>query len=128
VFWPAAPVMLLWKGQDININRGVAFDVYTDSTHPLGSIAPVTTASRAAALPVLPAVAVAPGASATISIMSASTAAEIEVDGVFVGNTPTTLQLGTGTHRIVVKNGVKSWQRDVHVNGGSTVSLNAVLQ
>src|SRR5689334_11351750 len=30
VFWPAAPVMLLMKGQDIQINRGVAFDVYTD--------------------------------------------------------------------------------------------------
>ena len=27
VFWPAAPAMLLWKGQDVNINRGVAFDV-----------------------------------------------------------------------------------------------------
>jgi hypothetical protein len=60
--------------------------------------------------------------------VSSSAAAEIEVDGVFVGNTPTTLQLGTGTHRIVVKNGAKSWQRNVQVNGGSTVSLNAVLQ
>lgn len=128
VFWPAAPVMLLWKGQDININRGVAFDVYTDSNHALGSAVPVTTASTAAALPVSPPAAAALGASATVSIVSSSAAAEIEVDGVFVGNTPTTLQLGTGTHRIVVKNGAKSWQRNVQVNGGSTVSLNAVLQ
>ena len=34
----------------------------------------------------------------------------------------------TGAHRIVVKNGPKSWQRNLQVNGGSTISLNAVLQ
>src|SRR5215472_2428601 len=37
VFWPAAPVMLLWKGQDVNINRGVAFDVFTDTNHAIGA-------------------------------------------------------------------------------------------
>jgi len=30
VFWPAAPVMLLRTGKDVTINRGVAFDVFTD--------------------------------------------------------------------------------------------------
>src|SRR3954447_1648728 len=35
VFWPAAPVMLLMKGKDIVINKGVAFDVYTDNNHLL---------------------------------------------------------------------------------------------
>src|SRR5215469_7719188 len=37
VFWPAAPVMLLWKGQDVTINRGVTFDVFTDTNHAIGA-------------------------------------------------------------------------------------------
>jgi hypothetical protein len=128
VFWPAAPVMLLWKGQDVSINRGIAFDVYTDTNHTLSSAAPVARASIAPVLPTLPGAATANGASATVSITSSTAAAEIEIDGAFVGNTPTTLILATGAHRIVVKNGPKSWQRSLQVNGGSTISLNAVLQ
>jgi hypothetical protein len=120
VFWPAAPVMLLWKGQDININRGVAFDVYTDANHTIG-------AAPSAALPA-PAAGAPTGGAASVSITSSPAAAEIEVDGAFVGNTPATLQLAGGTHRILVKNGAKSWQRNLQVNGGSTISLNAVLQ
>src|SRR5438477_12138592 len=50
VFWPAAPVMLLWKGQDININRGVTFDVFTDTNHALGSTMPATVTSAAVTL------------------------------------------------------------------------------
>jgi hypothetical protein len=120
--------MLLWKGQDISINRGVAFDVYTDTNHTLGSAAPVASASIAPALPTLPSAAAANGASATVSITSSTVAAEIEIDGAFVGNTPATLQFATGAHRIVVKNGSKTWQRNLQVNGGSTINLNAVLQ
>lgn len=128
VFWPAAPVMLLLKGQDISINRGVAFDVYTDTNHTLSSAAPVASASIAPVLPTLPSATAANQASATVSITSSTAAAEIEIDGAFIGNTPTTLQLATGAHRIVVKAGPKSWQRNLQINGGSTISLNAVLQ
>jgi hypothetical protein len=68
------------------------------------------------------------GATATVSITSSTAASEIEVDGAFVGNTPTTLQLTNGQHRILVKNGSKSWQRILQVSSGSTISLNATLQ
>jgi hypothetical protein len=37
VFWPAAPVFLLRKGQDITINRGVAFEVFTDENHSISA-------------------------------------------------------------------------------------------
>lgn len=33
VFWPAAPLVLLAKGKDVTINKGVTFDVFTDSDH-----------------------------------------------------------------------------------------------
>ena len=117
LFWPAAPVFLLRKGADISVNRGTAFDVFTDANHAVGS----ATTSAAASAPV-------PAASAAISVTSPVAGAEIEVDGAFVGSTPTTLQLSPGSHRIVVKHGVKTWQRTLQVNAGSTVSLNATLQ
>ncbi len=133
VFWPAAPVMLLWKGQDVTINRGVTFDVFTDTNHAIGA---ATAAAGISPGPVAPPPApnMAPGgnggpsAGATVSITSSSATAEIEVDGAFVGSTPTTLQLATGQHRVVVKSGAKSWQRTLQVASGSTISLNAPLQ
>ena len=60
--------------------------------------------------------------------MSSVPAADIEVDGVFVGNAPTTLQVGSGQHLIAVKHGLKAWQRTLQVNAGSTITLNATLQ
>ena len=141
VFWPAAPVMLLRKGSDVTINRGVSFDVYTDTNHTMGSVAaaPAPPAPRTATAPVaaVPVAAVRPATpaapapqsgSATISITSSIPAADIEVDGSFMGNTPTSLQLPAGQHRFVVKQGAKSWQRTMQVTAGSTVSLNAILQ
>jgi hypothetical protein len=35
VFWPAAPVFLLRKGSDITVNRGTAFEVFTDANYSL---------------------------------------------------------------------------------------------
>jgi len=116
VFWPAAPVFLLRKGNDITINRGTAFEVFTDANHTAG---PAATSAMGNAL--------AP-AGAAISVTCPVAGAEIEVDGVFVGNTPTTVQLSSGSHRVVVKHGVKSWQRTLQVNAGSTITLNATLQ
>ncbi len=123
VFWPAAPVFLLRKGKDITIPRGAAFEVFTDANHAAGP----------ASLPAQPAqhaspVTLATAGSAAISITSSVAAAEIEVDGAFVGSTPTTLQLAPGSHRIVVKHGAKIWQRTLQVNPGSTVTVNATFQ
>jgi hypothetical protein len=129
-FWPAAPVVLLMKGKDININKGVTFDVFTDSPHSLASAASTAKlgASAASAAPptAVPARPASAG-SATITITASAAGADIEVNGQFVGNTPTTLQVPPGTHQVIVKSGVQSWQRTVQVSGGSTVSLNAVL-
>jgi hypothetical protein len=131
VFWPAAPVFLLRKGADVTINRGTAFDVFTDANHMVNPAAAPTrpTNSPAVTLPLAAPVARVASAveNAAISVTSPVAAAEIEVDGVFVGNTPTTLHLAPGTHRIAVKHGMKAWERMLQVTSGSTVSLNAVL-
>ena len=127
VFWPAAPVFLLRKGADITINRGTAFDVFTDANHMTGvTTAPAGNTLAASIAPPNPSPA-SPSGAATVSITCPVASAEIEVDGAFVGNAPATLQLATGTHRIVVRHGPKSWQRTLQVNAGSTLSLNATL-
>lgn len=51
----------------------------------------------------------------------------MEIDGKFVGNTPSSLVLTPGDHTVVVrKNGYMEWERTVHVTGGS-VNLIAEL-
>src|SRR5437764_6234919 len=51
LFWPAAPAFLLIKGKDVNINKGVVFDAFTDADHVLNSngatVAGATKASAA---------------------------------------------------------------------------------
>jgi hypothetical protein len=37
LFWPAAPFFLLRKGKDVNINKGIVFEVFTDQDHGLGN-------------------------------------------------------------------------------------------
>jgi PEGA domain len=56
-------------------------------------------------------------------------AADIEVDGSFVGNTPSDVQLSEGEHTVAIKkSGFKDWQRKLKVTGGSSVHLNAELE
>jgi hypothetical protein len=128
-FWPAAPVFLLMKGKDININRGVTFDVFTDTPHAV-ALAPSAKPAApevAAAVPSAPSAPATAAGSATITITASAAGADIELNGAFVGNTPTTLQVPAGTHRITVRTAYQSWQRTVQVSAGSTVSLNAAL-
>jgi len=54
---------------------------------------------------------------------------DIEVDGAFVGNTPSDVQVTEGEHTITVKKaGFKDWERKMKVSGGSSVHLNAELE
>ncbi len=133
LFWPAAPVFLLMKGKDVTVNKDVVFDVFTDSNHPIEQAAPAGMAlaalGQAAAPPAAAAgAAAAGGGTATVSITSPVAGADIEVDGSFAGNTPTTLQLAGGSHEVVIRSGAKSWERTLHVTAGSTISLSAPLQ
>ena len=64
-----------------------------------------------------------------LTVVSVPDGADIEVDGSFVGNTPSDVQVPEGEHTIVVKKtGFKDWQRKMKVSGGSSVRLNAELE
>jgi hypothetical protein len=63
-----------------------------------------------------------------ISVASAPDGADIEVDGSFVGNTPSDLQLPEGEHVVAVKKtGFRDWERKLKVTSGSNVHLRAEL-
>lgn len=127
LFWPAAPAFLLMKGKDVTLNKGMVFDTFTDQDHtinatqaPAGNRAVVasTTSSGSGAVG---------SGSGSITITSDKQGADIELDGAFIGSTPTTLPIPSGTHQISVRSGNALWQRNLQVMPGSTVTLNAQL-
>jgi hypothetical protein len=66
---------------------------------------------------------------ATITVKSTPSSADIEVDGKFVGNTPSTIQLAAGEHEIVIeKEGLRPWQRTMTVSAGGNINIDATLE
>jgi hypothetical protein len=66
------------------------------------------------------------GSAATLTINANLPGADIEVDGMFVGNSPTTIQLAPGVHEVTLRHGAAVWQRTMQVTGGA-VTINATL-
>jgi hypothetical protein len=132
VFWPAAPFMLMRKGKDTTLNKGMQFDVFTDRNHTLSNLgAPVPKVMPNGGLQMTSTAqggATGQGPTAQVTVESNAAAAEIEVDGMFVGNTPTRLNLAPGVHQIAVKANGRVWQRTIQVNAGSNVTINATFQ
>jgi hypothetical protein len=68
------------------------------------------------------------GMTANLNIESSVPGADIEIDGAFVGNTPSTVAVATGSHQIAVKKkGFTDWSRTLNVTGGM-VRLSAELE
>jgi PEGA domain len=64
-----------------------------------------------------------------VQLASDPPGADIEVDGSFVGNTPSDVQVTEGEHTVSVKKRrFTDWERKVKVSGGSSVHLNAELE
>lgn len=67
-------------------------------------------------------------AQASVTVESTPSGADIEVNGAFVGNTPSTVTVAFGSHQITVKKkGFAVWARTLNVTGGS-IRLNAELE
>lgn len=65
---------------------------------------------------------------ASIAIDSTPTGADIEIDGAFVGNTPSNISVAPGSHQVAVKKkGFTDWTKTLNVTGG-TIHLNAELE
>jgi hypothetical protein len=120
VFFPAAPLFLFIHGKDISIPQGTAVTAFVQGDMRLDMAKFV-----AADAPGAPVIAAAQTNSLTIE--SSVPNCDIEVDGSFVGSTPSTLNLAPGKHEIVVKKtGYQDWSRNMMVGSGA-VRLNAEM-
>ena len=134
VFWPAAPFFLFMHGKDITVPKGTEITSYINGNFPFdaarfegGEQSPQ--AVRSVSAETRP-----PNNSATttatLEILSSPGSADIELDGNFAGNTPSSMGVPEGEHTIrITKSGYKSWERKVHTSTGAvkiTADLEAV--
>jgi hypothetical protein len=117
VFFPAAPLFLFIHGKDITIPQGTEITAFVDGDMHLDmgrfgvAAAPAATST----------------AQASLMIDSTPPGADIEVDGGFVGNTPSTVAVAPGNHQIAVKKkGFADWTKTLNVTGGN-IHLSAEL-
>jgi len=120
VFFPAAPLFLFIHGKDITIPQGTEITAFVEGDMHLNmanfGVAPASASPSQSAQ-----------AQASIVIESTPPGADIEIDGAFVGNTPSTINVSPGAHLIAVKKkGFSDWTRNLNVTGGS-IHLNADL-
>jgi hypothetical protein len=112
VFFPAAPLFLFVHGKDIVIPQGTEVTAFVqgDMKLDMAKFAPVPSAGAA----------VGAASSSALTIEASVANCDIEVDGNFMGSTPSTLNLAPGKHNIVVKKaGYKDWTRSMTVSSGT---------
>jgi hypothetical protein len=122
IFWPVAPAFLFIHGKDITIPKGTEVPTFINGNFALDmakfrALAPVQAASESQA-----------GTSSDVAVTSNPTGADIEVDGAFVGDTPSMITITAGDHTILLKKlGFTPWERTVKVSGGK-IQITAELQ
>jgi len=129
IVWPAAPFFLFMHGKDITIPKGTEITAYVNGDFPLDLAkfappsTPATGAQLASSAPTQP-----PSTQAVLEISSTPSGADIEVDGSFVGNTPSSVTVPSGEHEISIsKSGYGVWKRTLKASTG-TVKLSPELQ
>lgn len=103
----------------------IAKDWEANGSKPRAKAQTSATGAPPAAAPVA---ATAPEVQGRIQISSQPVGADIEVDGGFVGNTPSTINLPPGEHVVAVKkSGYKDWEKKIRISGGE-VNLSPELE
>ncbi len=135
VFFPAAPLFLFMHGKDITIPKGTEITAYVNGDVNLdrakfGAVTANQSQPATAAAITEPKAQPAPaGEASTVSIKSTPDGADINVDGKYIGSTPSTIQLRAGDHTISLdKSGFKAWQRTLTMSPGGTVTVDATLE
>ena len=131
LFWPAASFFLFMHGHDITIPKGTELPTFVNgkSQLDLSKFQPPPAAAASASITVQPQVEPAPSAKATeIDVTSNPPGADIDLDGMFVVDTPSTIGVTAGDHTInVTKSGYKTWERKAHVTTGQ-IAISAELE
>jgi len=114
VFFPAAPLFLFMHGKDITIPKGTEITAYINGDTRLEEVKfqPVKTDSSTEPSK-------STGDVAEIEITSTPPGADIELDGKFVGDTPSSITVVPGEHEIAIKKtGFTVWDRKTTVSSG----------
>jgi hypothetical protein len=120
-----APLFLLMHGKDITIPKGTEVPTFVDGNVPLD-----LAKFEHAASPSQQVQTNSPqsGADASINVTSTPSGADVELDGNFIGNTPSNIGVSPGDHTIgVKKSGYKPWERKIKVSSGN-VNISAELE
>jgi hypothetical protein len=116
-------LFLFMHGKDITIPKGAETTAYINGDMPMDM-------SKFGVAPSVPVPAAVPVALAqvTLTIDSMPAGSDIEIDGAFVGSTPSTVSVAPGSHQVAVKKkGFAEWSKTLKITSG-TVHLNAELE
>lgn len=133
IVWPAAPFFLFMHGKDITIPKGTEITAYINGDMDLArsKFQPTGSAVAQTEAPTTPAAPAAENAATCctpVLVSSTPAGAEIELDGSFVGSTPSIINMPAGDHQIVLKKkSFKSWERKIRSTGGS-IKVEAELE
>ena len=122
VFFPAAPLFLFMHGKDITIPKGTEITAYVagdtrleESKFQSGKTESVSASAENMAN------------TAQMDVTSTPAGADIEIDGKFVGSTPSSVTVFPGDHEVAVKkSGFTAWDRKLTVSSGH-ININAEL-
>src|SRR5438876_7568782 len=122
VFFPAAPLFLFMHGKDITIPKGTEITAYISGDTRLDQAKFQSSISDNASM-----TAAIVSTTGQLDIASTPPGADIEIDGKFVGNTPSSISVAPGDHEISIKkSGFTEWTRKMSVSSGH-VNINAEL-
>jgi hypothetical protein len=132
-----APLFLLMHGKDITIPKGTEVPTFVNGNLPLdlakfqepsSPSQQVQTKLSPSGVPPSSADQVQPSVDAQLAVTSVPGGADVELDGNFVGNTPSTIGVSPGEHTVgVKKTGYKTWERKITVSSGR-VNISAELE
>jgi len=124
IFFPAAPLFLFVHGKDISLPQGTEITAFVEGDMHLD----MSKFGAASMAPIAPPPGPETSAQASLAIDSTPPGADIEIDGAFVGNTPSTVSVVPGSHQIAVKKkGFADWTKTLNVTGGA-IHLSAELE
>ena len=130
-----SPLFLIMRGKDISIPKGTSLVAYVDGDREVVTSQdrnPPAPAPVSAVTPTLSeptSVAAKPPDLATVVVKSDPDGANISIDGKFVGDAPSTMQLPPGDHAVIIeKSGFKPWQRSINLTPGGIVTLTGTLE
>ena len=122
ILWPAAPFFLFMHGKDITIPKNTEVPTFVNGDFPLD------VAKFRPAAPVQAAVETQTTKDPEIAVTSNPAGADIELDGAFVGSTPSTIDVLAGEHTFAIKKaGFKTWDRKLKVTSGK-IQVSADLE